>query len=261
MKNKLFLISFFSIAISAHGQQAIHDRAIEAQQERMVFKQWDQNKFYPKPNRILGIPINPTWYLTWALHPDYPKLDRRPLSATGEQTQRLGLAVAMQASSAHYKQESDSVKNLASAEMARISGALSSADPLFQLYYKQALQPLDNPAEIAFENILSPELVDYMTDTGAYAWYLNQMKSLSERYGFARTLDMERGQRILMYHRIMLDMRGILKGWQYKLDLSANMLVFRKLYERKTTGQPILSDPTDEEETARQILSKRKVMK
>jgi len=127
----LYLISF-----SLNAQTIIKDKAIVAQQERMVFKQWDEDKFYPKPMRILGIPMNYLWYSTWALHPNYPDLDRRPLSPTGEQTQRLGLAAAMQISSDYYKEHSDTVKNLANAEIARISGALSSTDPLYQLYYK-----------------------------------------------------------------------------------------------------------------------------
>ena len=126
MKPVLSFLILFSVCIHSYGQTPIHDRAIVAQQERMVFKQWDEDKFYPEPKRFLGIPTNPIWYITWGLHPNYPDLDRRPLSSRGEQTQRLGLAAAMQISSNYYKQHSDTVKNLAAAEMARISGAFSS---------------------------------------------------------------------------------------------------------------------------------------
>src|SRR5690606_12752189 len=73
MKTGLFILIFFLVIGKASAQMAIHDRAIVAQQERMVYKEWDQDKFYPKPNRILGIPTNLLWYMTWALHPNYPK--------------------------------------------------------------------------------------------------------------------------------------------------------------------------------------------
>src|SRR5690606_18546807 len=143
------------------------------------------------PKRILGIPTNPHWFLTWALHPDYPKLDRRPLSPAGEQTQRLGLAAAMKISSDYYKQQADTLKNLAIREMARLSAALSGTDPLYLLYYKKELSPLENIEVHAFQ-FSSAEVKDYMLENGAYAWYLENMKSLKERYGFAKAQDMER---------------------------------------------------------------------
>lgn len=260
MKAILTFLILISTNIYGFGQTPIHDKAIVAQQERMVFKQWDEDKFYPKPKRFLGIPTNPMWYSTWALHPNYPDLDRRPLSLSGEQTQRLGLAAAMQISSDYYKAHSDTIKNLVNAEMARISGALSSTDPLYQLYYKKELKPLEDAASNAFQGI-SSEVISYMTDHGAYQWYLNNMASLSERYDFAKSLDMERGQRILMYHRIMLEMRGVLKKWQYKLDMSANMLAFRKLNQRRINGEITLSHPKDEVGIAKKIANKTQTLK
>src|SRR5690606_18892431 len=104
-------------------------------------------------------------------------------------------------------------------------------------------------------------VINYITAHGAYQWYLNNMASLSERYEFAKRLDMERGQRILMYHRIMLEMRDVLKKWQYKLDMSSNMLAFRKLNQRKINGKIILSDPKSEEDRAKKIANQTQVLK
>jgi hypothetical protein len=87
------------------------------------------------------------------------------------------------------------------------------------------------------------------------------MASLSERYEFAKTLDMERGQRILMYHRIMLEMRDVLKKWQYKLDMSSNMLAFRKLNQRKANGEIIFSNPTNEEDRAKKIANQTQALR
>lgn len=232
---------------NVQAQMPIRDRAIISQQERMVFRQWDNDRFYPRPNRLLGIPTNPNWYLTWALHPNYPRLDRRPLSPSGEQTQRMGLAVAMKISSEYYKNQSDTVRNMALREMTRISGALSGADPLYLLYYKEELSPLSNIEGHAFQHS-SSEVRDYMLENGAYSWYLEHMQSLAERYGMAKTLDMERGQRMLMYHRILLEMRKVQSNWEYKLSLSQKMLAIRErmgdVQNRKVrlNGQPAQQD-------------------
>jgi hypothetical protein len=231
----LFPLCFLLGLAGSVAQTPIRDRAVIAQQERMVFKQWDQGQFLPRPYRILGIPTNPNWYLTWALHPNYPQLDRRPLSPAGEQTQRMGLAAAMKISSEYYKQQADTVRNMAVREMARISGALSGTDPLYLLYYQKELEPLENIEELAFQST-SDQVREYMLQNGAYAWYLEHMQSLEERYGFARSQDMERGQRILMYHRILLDLRKLQSNWEYKLALSKRMLAFRQSMEIRQTG-------------------------
>ena len=260
MKKALLLLIGYLLIPKVYSQIPIHDRAVVSQQERMVFKQWDKGKFNPKANRILGIPTNPNWYLTWALHPNYPKLDRRPLSATGEQTQRLALAAAMKISSDYYKHQADSVGNLAVKEWTRISGALSGTDPLYLLYYKKELSPLENIEVAAFRSV-PVKVQEYMLQHGAYAWYLENMKSLAERYGFARNLDMERGQRIIMYHRIMLDMRKFLDKWEYKLSLSEQMLAFREIAERRNKGQiEFRSRESKEEEIINGIIQRRIVM-
>ena len=255
----LFIMGFW-LSSHAISQTPIYDKAIVAQQERMVFKEWGRGGFYPKPNRLLGIPTNPNWFLTWALHPDYPKLDRRPLSPSGEQTQRLGLAAAMKISSDYYKQNSDTIRSLASGELIRISGALSAMDPLYQLYYKKELLPLGDIEAHAFKDI-PISVREYMEDNGGYNWYLENMKMLAERYGFAKSLDMERGQRILMYHRLMLEMRTLLSNWNYRLSLAGRMLHFRDAFEQKTLGKIKLQNPgLRDEEIIKGILQQRIVM-
>lgn len=261
MKRALLLLIGYLLIPKVYSQIQVHDKAIVAQQERMVFKQWDKNRFYPKPNRLLGVPTNPNWYLTWALHPNYPNLDRRPLSPTGEQTQRLAYAAAMKVSSDYYKQNADSVGNLAVKEWARISGAISGTDPLYLLYYKKELSPLESIEETAFKNV-PVKVREYMSQHGAYGWYLDNMKRLAERYGFARTLDMERGQRIIMYHRIMLDMRKFLVKWAYKLSLTEKMMAFKEITERGGKGPIDLGKrgESEEEEIIHGIIKRRIVM-
>jgi len=255
----LFLTGFW-LTYHVNGQTPIYDKAIVAQQERMVYKEWDQDKFYPKPNQVLGIPTNPNWFLTWVLHPNYPKLDRRPLSPSGEQTQRLGLAAAMKISSDYYKQHSDTIKSLTAKELTRISGAFSSLDPLYQLYYKKELSPLEDIEAHAFPNIPA-SVKEYMQDNGGYNWYLKNMQLLAERYGFAKNLDMERGQRILMYHRIMLEMKKLLSNWNYRLALAGKVLDFRKAFEMNGALKNQMEYAAGrEDEILNEIINSRTVM-
>jgi hypothetical protein len=251
----LLLTTVWLQSRSVYSQVPIHDRAVVAQQERMVFKQWDQAQFHPLPRRVLGVPTNPNWYLVWAFHPDYPKLDRRPLSSQGEQTQRLGLAAAMKISSDHFHKETDTVKNLSLKEITRISAAFSDADPLYRLYYKKELDPLEIHGYGLLTD-LSPEVHAYLQQHGVYQAYLEHMQSLAERYRFAKTLDMERGQRILMYHRIMLDMRRILDRWAYQAGLAEKVLTYRR-QQAPPAFNFSSQTPSTDEELAAKVLQQR----
>ena len=258
MRTVLLILICFLVSWNAVAQMAIHDRAIVAQQERMVYKEWDQDKFYPKPNRILGVPTNLLWYMTWALHPNYPKTDRRPLSPQGEQTQRLALAAAMSITSDYYKKEADSIQLASAKELARISGAFSEVDPLYQLYYKKELKPLENPGEEAFDDV--PTVVQaYLQETGAFAWYQDEMGRLAERYQLAKKLDMERGQRILMYHRILQEMRQCLSRWQHQINLSQRVLEFKSFKSDKGRN-PARWNTTDGQKVIERIIKNREAI-
>jgi hypothetical protein len=167
----------------------------------------------------------------------------------------------MKISSDYYKQQADTVKNIAAREMARISGALSGTDPLYLLYYKKELAPLDNIGALAFQ-FSSARVREYMLENGAYAWYLENMKSLEERYGFAKRQDMERGQRILMYHRILLDLRKLQSNWEYKLALSQKMLAFRESIAIRQQGKgQRWKKAGQSEEMLEEILQRRIIMR
>src|SRR5690606_4151241 len=105
----------------------------------------------------------------------------------------------------YYKKEADSIRLASAKELARISGGFSEVDPLYQLYYKKELKPLEKPGEDAFDDVPVAART-YLQETGAFAWYQDEMGQLAERYQLAKKLDMERGQRILMYHRILQEM-------------------------------------------------------
>src|SRR5690606_35442250 len=259
MKTGLVILICFLLSWKVSAQMTIHDRAVVAQRERMVYKEWDRNKFYPKPNRILGVPTNLLWYMTWALHPNYPKIDRRPLSSKGEQTQRLALAAAMSINSDYYKKEADSIQLASTKELTRISGAFSEADPLYLLYYKKELKPLENPGEEAFKDV--PLAVQaYLQETGALDWYQEEMERLAERYELSKKLDMERGQRILMYHRILQEMRQCLSRWQHQINLSKQVVEFKspKSQVPSEAGSPTRWKERDDQTVIERIIKNRK---
>ena len=134
MKKLLFPIAFWFLFFGhARAQEEINDQSLRYQEQRMVFQQWDQNKFTPTSG-FLG--LNPYYWLTWGwFYPNYHKTDLRPLSATGPQTQRLALVGTMNSIDNSYKLQSDTVRNTALSQIANQSGALSDADPLWIVYY------------------------------------------------------------------------------------------------------------------------------
>src|SRR6202012_1708091 len=142
MKKILSLLAFCLLLSTSYAQSVIKDDAVDNQSQRMVFQQWDQNKFYPKAGFLS---LNPYYWLVWGLFdPNYHKTDLRPLSVTGPQTQRLALVASLNNTNNYFKLPSDTVRNTALSQIASQSGLLSDADPLWLLYYNKQFQPVLN---------------------------------------------------------------------------------------------------------------------
>src|SRR5580698_10236701 len=170
---------FFSFTLLAcHAQEEIKDQAVDNQEQRMVFLQWNQNDFYPKAGFL---DLNPYYWLVWGLfYPNYHSTDLRPLSATGPQTQRLALVATQNNTDNHYKLHSDTVRNTALSQIAATSGLLSDADPLWLLYYSQQFQPLLNYSAVTLLGPLSSQVSAKLVSEGMYAWYTNQLSMLKQ---------------------------------------------------------------------------------
>ena len=111
MKTIFLSLLCLLIYTSGFAQVPINDEAFRYQEQRMVFQQWDQNKFKPGKGFL---DLNPYYWLVWGLfYPNYHKTDLRPLSATGPQTQRLALVGTQSSTDNSYKQNSDTVRNTA----------------------------------------------------------------------------------------------------------------------------------------------------
>ncbi|WP_345952959.1 hypothetical protein [Mucilaginibacter sp. PAMB04168] len=248
----IILVPLFRLC---HAQQSVKDEAITYQQQRMVFAQWDQNKFTPKAGFLS---LNPYYWLTWGLfHPNYHHTDRRPLSATGPQTQRLALVGTMNSIDHKYKLQSDTIRNTALSEIANQSGLLTAADPLWRLYYNDQLSPVLNYSVTAILNGLSPAVSTKLVTEGLVGWYANELKMLRERVEAAHTTDMDRGARIMAYHRLLLEYRTLAGVWAIRTSSAQATLNMTRQQERLKSGNVAVSawTPQSDVQIARKVLS------
>lgn len=257
MKKLLFLFAFcFYLSASCFAQSEVNDEALRYQEQRMVFQQWDQNKFKPSPGFLS---LNPYYWLVWGLfHPDYHKTDLRPLSANGPQTQRIAFVAAMSNTDNHYKLQSDTVRNTALSQIAATSGLVSEADPLWLLYYKSQFNPVLNSSPLTILNGLSPQVGAKLVSEGTYAWYKNELDMLKQRVQGAHDADMDRGARIMAYYRLLNDYRRLAGVWAIRTSSAQSTLDMAKQQQQLKTGFPAVPDwtPQSDISIANKILQK-----
>lgn len=233
------VIIFVAVGLLVTGRQAaaqssVRDQSLRYQQERMVSIQWDKNKFTPTAGFLS---LNPYYWLVWGLpHPNYHKTDRRPLSAAGPQTQRLALVAALNVADNSYRLQSDTVQTTALSEMANQSGLVTEADPLWRLYYKSELDPVisNNPESIL--RGISPEVSRQLMAEGLYNWYKNELDMLKERIDAAHTTTMDRGSRIMAYHRYLMEYRTLAGVWAIRTSAAAKTMAMTRNQQRLKTG-------------------------
>jgi hypothetical protein len=256
MKNFLIPLPIILLSLihQCFGQAFAQDKAVRYQQERMVYLQWDQNKFEPKPGFLS---LNPYYWLTWGLfHPNYHKTDLRPLSADGPQTQRLALVGIMNATDNKYKLQSDTVRNTALSEISNQTGLISEADPLWQLYYKNELKPVLNYSMASILAGLSPQVSARLVSDGLYDWYKNELEMLKERVDAAHSTTMDRGARILAYHRYLMEYRRLAGVWAVRTSSAQATLNMTAQQQKLQAGQLTVSNwtPQTDVQIAKQVL-------
>nr|WP_121270943.1 hypothetical protein [Pedobacter schmidteae] len=257
---KIFLIVMLFVGLAfplTYGQKIIRDDAIRYQQERMVFKQWDKNKFVPKPGFLY---LNPMYWLTWGLHPNYPKTDLRPLGPYGPQTQRLGLVLAMQQSSDAFKLHADTLRNTALTEAYNYTGMVSNYDPLWMLYYSREFDDLIEQDDAAILSGLESRERAYLSRAGLLEWFLEESRSIRERLNALRSTNIDRGGRILGYHRILGEYRMLRATWEAKKQRSKLYLSLAEAAEAvRTPALPASPGSESDKRIADRILSKSKL--
>jgi len=253
MLSLLFAFSFL-LSNRLFAQEEINDESLRYQEQRMVFQQWDQNKFTPTPGFL---DLNPYYWLTWGFdYPNYHKTDIRPLSATGPQTQRLALVAAMNSTDANYKLQSDTVRNTALSETANQSGLLSDADPLWLLYYNSEFQPVLNYSAAFILAGLSPQVSAKLVSEGTYNWYTNELARLKQRVQGAHSTDMDRGSRIIAYYRLLQEYKKLSAVWAIRTSTAQTTLNMAAQQQKLQSGQVTITGwtPHTDVEIANKVL-------
>ena len=239
---------------AAKAQEEIYDQAVDNQEQRMVFLQWNQDDFYPHSGFFY---TNPYYWLVWGLfYPNYPDTDLRPLSSTGPQTQRLALVATQNNTDNHYKLHSDTVRTTALSQIAATSGLVSDVDPLWLLYYHQMFLPLLNYSAATLLGPLSTQVSAKLVSEGTYAWYTNQLSMLKQRLQGARTTDMDRGSRILAYYRMLKEYQTLAGVWAIRTATAQKDITMTKQQLQLQTGQVSLTGwtPQTDVNIANQVL-------
>lgn len=237
----LLFLTVFCPCVFAQGFIVIDDPHIKAQQDRMVNTGWDD--FLPNPKYFLGVQTNVHFMRTWGwLAPSQNRSyrrgrDIRPLGPIGEQTQRMLLNASLVKTSNAYRQYTDSIRRTALMEMTYYSGLLSEVDPLWRLYYKTELKEVRDFDMERVKQTLSAEEIRYLEQSRLSDWFGEQMTMLRERLMVAFKTDMDRGSRILTYHRILQEYRQIRSKWDHHLSRANRIVPFQK----KADSNPILS--------------------
>jgi len=257
MRFILLMILMPLLALRALAQREVNDEAVRYQEQRMVYLQWDQDKFKPTPGFL---DLNPYYWLTWGLFdPNYHKTDLRPLSATGPQTQRIALVATMNNTDNRYKQTSDTVRNTALTSIAEQSGLLSDADPLWLLYYNSELSPVLNYSDAAILAPLPSNVRTAVVSEGLLTWYENELAMLKERINAARSSDMDRGSRIMAYYRYMKEYKVLAATWATRVaTASKNIAMVKQQTAAKTA--PVISTgwtPQTDVQLAQKVLAER----
>jgi len=246
MKKLIILCCFLAVGWRSYAQEEVKDQPIIYQEQRMVYQQWNQKDFTPTAGFLS---LNPYYWLVWGLfYPNYHKTDRRPLSATGPQTQRLTLVGTQNSTDDSYKQNSDTVRNTALSTIANQSGLASDFDPLWLLYYNQEFSPVLNYTPGSILVGLSPQASAKLVSEGTYSWYLNELNMLKERVQGAHTSDMDRGSRIMAYYRLLKEYRKLAGVWSVRIaaaDKDIQMAAKQQLLKNGRVSVPVWSPQTD----------------
>lgn len=106
-----------------------------------------------------------------------------------------------------------------------------------------------------------PEVRDYLTRTGIKDWYLEESRALAERLDAARTTNLDRGSRIMAYHRMLAEYRELTALWEAKKNRAKLYLSISMTNKKVKTSDPSITVPTGktDRQIADDILSKSKL--
>jgi hypothetical protein len=125
-----------------------------------------------------------------------------------------------------------------------VSGLTSEADPLWILYYRDELKPVLNNSMASILAGLTPQVSAKLVSEGLYAWYKNELDRLKERVNGAHSADMDRGSRILAYHRLLLEYRRLSGVWATRTSSAQMTLTMTAQQQKLKNGQVTVTNWT-----------------
>ena len=239
----LLVTMFFCAAGCVFAQvKRLNDPSIVAHNKRMVFESWGD--FRPYPKYTLGIQTNFAYATVWgwlapARNRDYKDgADIRPLKPTGLEVQRLVELEFQRAEAEKIKIQVDTLYTRNVQDLAHWTSATVAADPLWLLYYKKMLKPLNdfakNPQNYMQWQLKNDKIYQNMLANGGIAHLEKELALLKDKYKNSRTMDMPRGKRFLMYHETLIGWRRFanqLRAFDQKNNL---FLDYKKLLATST---------------------------
>lgn len=246
------------LAVTTQAQYLVilKDEALNYQEKRMVtgIGYWDDDDFKPEPEylKIFGTKIGGNRSLSHAavwgdfmgvdlgtLSGDIRRNQRykhgsdiRPLGPKGQETQRQLKLALMQKEAEEAKKHVDSIYSRTLADLSHYTHLTAKADPLYLLYYKRMLKPLENfpstPHSYVDWGFKDQKAFENAKRTGQVYDLERKLATIKDTYHNALKLDMPRGKRFLMYHKALV-------GWrEFKNALQAVHLSTQFFLESET---------------------------
>lgn len=265
-----FLFSCFCMPTIAQSLKSVRDEPLRAQDRRDVYIRWGDWK--PKGSYFLGIQTDPNHEMVWGWtaplfggnktrNKNYQKQDIRPLIATGKQNLRYLAFNQQKKMLDNMKKESDEMGQEALNEVMYYSSATSSADPLYLLYFKKTLKPVyDFKVADVVSQVKDAKVYDFLKKSGLVDEHIKSMEILKDRFKIAMNSDMERGQRIIFYHKILEDYRRENNKFNRHIRTTSTYLKFKDSNDKYNT---VTKEPKSfenwenrDEENTREVLAR-----
>ncbi|MCT4329560.1 hypothetical protein [Elizabethkingia meningoseptica] len=252
----LCLIGFLLMAPALPAQNRLNDEAIVSQHKRQVFEAWGDWRPYGK--YFLGVQTNFAYSTVWGMlspsrNRDYKDgEDIRPLKANGIEVQRLAQVELQRQEAEKIKINVDTLYKRNMQDLAHWTSLTVGADPLWLLYYKRMLSPLnnfpDNPQNYTDWRLKDDESYQTLLSIGVIKRLQENLDLLKDKYKISRTVDMPRGKRFLMYHETLIGWRKFLyelNGFNSKTNL---VLDYKKMLDKfRNTNKEIALHRDDKE--------------
>ncbi|MCT4047223.1 hypothetical protein HZP89_04310 [Elizabethkingia anophelis] len=252
----LCLIGFLLMAPALPAQNRLNDEAIVSQHKRQVFEAWGDWRPYGK--YFLGVQTNFAYSTVWGMlspsrNRDYKDgEDIRPLKANGIEVQRLAQVELQRQEAEKIKINVDTLYKRNMQDLAHWTSLTVDADPLWLLYYKRMLSPLnnfpDNPQNYTDWRLKDDESYQTLLSIGVIKRLQENLDLLKDKYKISRTVDMPRGKRFLMYHETLIGWRKFLyelNGFNNKTNL---VLDYKKMLDKfRNTNKEIALHRDDKE--------------